>query len=61
MRYVAAVIFALLIATHASAMGDYSPVRWHDGPPPSIPEPGAVGLFATGGAIVGWVLYRRRK
>ena len=54
MRHVAALALALLLATQASAMGNYLP-------PAAVPEPAAFGLFAAGGAIVGWALYRRRK
>jgi hypothetical protein len=54
MRYVAALALALLLATQASAMGNYPP-------PAAVPEPAAVGLFAAGSALVGWALYRGRK
>ena len=67
MRHAAALALTLLLATHASAMGNYPPGRWHDatqwhdGPPSSVPEPAAVGLFLAGGAIISWAIYRRRK
>jgi hypothetical protein len=64
MRQVAALAFVLLLATQASAMGNYPPTRWHDArdsSPPSVPEPAAVGLFASGSAIIGWAIHRRRK
>jgi PEP-CTERM motif-containing protein len=61
MRHVAALAFALLLATQANGMGNY---RWHDADdssPPSVPEPAAIGLFASGSAIIGWAIHRRRK
>jgi len=54
MRHVAALALTLLLATQASAMGNYPP-------PAAVPEPAALGLFAAGSAIVGWALYRRQK
>jgi len=64
MRQVAALAFALLLATQANAMGNYPPTRWHDADdhsPPSVPEPAAVGLFLSGSAIIAWAIHRRRK
>jgi hypothetical protein len=54
MRHISALALVLLLATQATAMGQYLP-------PAAVPEPAAFGLFAAGGVVVGWVLYRRRK
>ncbi len=54
MFHVAAFGTALLLATEASAMGNFNL-------PPAVPEPAAVGLFAAGGAVVAWALYRHRN
>jgi hypothetical protein len=54
MRHMTALALSLLFAPQAFAMGQFLP-------PAAVPEPAAFGLFAAGGALVGWVLYRRRK
>jgi hypothetical protein len=54
MRHIAALGLALLLATQASAMGQYLP-------PAAVPEPVAFALFAAGSALVGWALYRHRR
>jgi len=31
------------------------------GAPPAVPEPAAIAAFGVGAAVIGYVLYRRRK
>jgi PEP-CTERM motif len=64
-RHAAAFALALMLAAQASAMGNFqnfpsSPSGDRDPRHPTVPEPAAILVFAAGGAIIGWSLYRRR-
>jgi len=62
MRSVASLLFSLLLASSAAAMGNFSGTPSGDpgGSPPSTPEPAAIAVFSVGALVVGYALHRRR-
>ncbi|HTF36295.1 MAG TPA: hypothetical protein VK714_21645 [Myxococcota bacterium] len=62
MRSVIGLLFSLLLASAASAMGNFSgtPDPQGGGAPPSIPEPAAAAVFGVGAVVVGYALHRRQ-
>jgi hypothetical protein len=65
MRYALALLAALALADPASARGNFPPRPGSGGSPkgapPAVPEPAAIAAFGVGAAVIGYVLYRRRK
>jgi len=73
MRRLLLILTLLLVSTPAVAGQRFSFNRFDDtyggnttdqrncNPPPAVPEPTALALFAAGAGVVGWKLGRRRR